>query len=452
MLDVETPQTASLSDAQRITAIVEFSHDAIISKDLNGVITGWNPGAQRLFGYSAEEVIGKPVTILIPLERQDEEPAILERIRRGEHVDHYETVRRRKDGSLVEISMAVSPVRSVEGTVVGASKIARDISERRRIEEQAQLIAAIVASSNDAIISLDLNGVITSWNPGALRLFGYSAEDVIRKPGTILIPLERQDEEPAILERIRRGELVDHYETVRRRKDGSLIDVSLTVSPIKNAKGEVVGASKIARDVSERKRSEALIAILAREAEHRAKNVLAVVQAMVRLSQADTPESLRQAIEGRIRALANVHTLFVQSRWTGAELRSLIEEELSPYSRRGARARIGGPTVLLTQDGAQTIAVAVHELATNAAKYGALSVDAGHVEVEWWREENKTLLIHWTENGGPSVRVPSRAGFGTRVVKSMIGAMNGELYFDWRAQGFACRIVLPASGVDMSAL
>lgn len=188
----------------------------------------------------------------------------------------------------------------------------------------AQRFAAIVAFSDDAIITKDVNGVITSWNPGAQRLFGYSPEEAIGQSVLILIPPERHKEEPAILERIRRGEHIEHYETVRRRKDGSYVDISLTVSPIKDAEGIVIGASKIARDISDRKRSEALIAALAREAEHRAKNVLAVVQAMVRLSQAETAAGLKEAIYGRIRALANVHALFVQSRWTGTSLHSLI--------------------------------------------------------------------------------------------------------------------------------
>ena len=181
-----------------------------------------------------------------------------------------------------------------------------------------QRIASIVESSDDAIISKDLNGVITSWNNGAERIFGYTAEEVVGKPITILIPPDRQEEEPAILERIRRGERVEHYETVRMRKHGSRVDISLTISPVKNAEGKIIGASKIARDITERKHSEAQIAILAREAEHRAKNVLATVQATVHLTQSDTPEGLKQAIEGRIQALANVHRLFVKSRWQGA--------------------------------------------------------------------------------------------------------------------------------------
>jgi PAS domain S-box-containing protein len=167
-----------------------------------------------------------------------------------------------------------------------------------------QRIASIVESSDDAIVSKDLDGVIKSWNSDAERIFEYTAQEVIGKPITILIPPGRQDEEPEILERVRRGERVDHYETVRQRKNGSLIDVSLTVSPVKDAQGKIVGASKIARDISERKRSEQQISILAREAEHRAKNVLATVQAIVHLSRSDTPESLKRAIEGRLQALA----------------------------------------------------------------------------------------------------------------------------------------------------
>jgi PAS domain S-box-containing protein len=306
----------------------------------------------------------------------------------------------------------------------------------------AQRFAAIIQFSEDAIISKDLNGIITPWNPGAERLFGYSAEDVIGKPVTLLIPPERQDEEPMILDQVRRGERVEHYETVRRRKDGTHIDISLTVSPIKDAEGRIVGASKIARDISERKRSETQIAALAREAEHRAKNVLAVVQAIVRLSQASTPESLKEAIDGRIRALAHVHALFVQSRWTGAELHSLIQEELSPYSRGGRQANVKGPSVLLMQDAAQTMAVTFHELATNAAKYGALSREEGHVDVAWSRAED-LLVIRWVETGGPHVYTPSHAGFGTRVIVSMMGAINGKVHFNWRAEGLECRIDLP---------
>jgi PAS domain S-box-containing protein len=310
----------------------------------------------------------------------------------------------------------------------------------------SQLNASIVDSSDDAIISKDLNGVISGWNRAAERLFGYTSDEVIGWPVSILIPPERRDEEPAIIERIRRGERVEHYETVRMRKDGSRVDISVTVSPVRNIVGKIIGASKIARDITERKRSDAQIAILAHEAEHRAKNVLATVQATVQLSQSDTPDGLKHAIEGRIRALANVHTLFVQSRWTGAELHNLVTQELSPYLPDGdSRARINGPTFLLEPIAAQAIAMSLHELATNAAKYGALSASKGHVHVEWSRAAKGRLVLRWTETGGPLVKPPTRQGFGTRLMESMIRSqLKGEMRFDWRAEGFVCEISIPA--------
>ena len=220
--------------------------------------------------------------------------------------------------------------------------------------------------------------------------------------------------------------------------------VSLTVSPIKNAEGKIVGASKISRDITERKRSDEQITTLAREAEHRAKNVLATVQATVKLSQSDTVDGLKHAIEGRVQALANIHTLFIQSRWIGAELSNIAEQELAPYLQDGeARARIDGPNLVLEPNTAQAIAVVLHELATNAAKYGALSVAEGSVEVTWSRAADGLLVLRWTERGGPPVKPPMRQGFGTRVMERMIrGSLKGKMRFDWRAEGLACEIAL----------
>jgi PAS domain S-box-containing protein len=311
------------------------------------------------------------------------------------------------------------------------------------MREGQERLAAIVQFSDDAIISKDLDGIITSWNKGAERLFGYLAEEAVGKPVTILVPLERLDEETAILERLRRGDRIDHYETIRRRKDGSLIDVSLTISPMRDGAGKAVGASKIARDITERKRGEAQISILAREAEHRAKNLLANVKAMVQLSQADRPDGLREAIAGRIEALAGVHSLFAKSRWTGAELGSLVKQELSPYSRDG-RTQIDGPSVMLKPDLAQAIGVALHELATNAAKYGAVSLAEGQVRVEWSCAADRQLVLRWTEAAGPPVNPPTRNGFGTHMIEAMIrGREGGDARLNWHADGFACEIILP---------
>ena len=356
------------------------------------------------------------------------------------------------DGSERIVDFAMHPIRDRSGTVVFLHPTGIDITEQRHSdaalrasEQRLRWLASIVESSDDAIVSKNLDGVITSWNKGAERIFGYSAEEAIGQPITIVIPQDRRDEERTILTRIRRGERIDHFETVRQRKDGGLIAISLTVSPVRNAENKIVGASKVARDITAQKRSQEQIAMLAREAEHRSKNLLASVQATVKLSHAETAEALKHAIEGRIRALANVHSLFVESRWIGAELSSIAKQELAPYSEKGEeRVHIDGPQVMLEPNTAQAIAVALHELATNSVKYGALSTDRGQIELEWAHAEDGLLSFRWREMNGPTVKMPQRLGFGSRVIELMIGQLRGNARFDWGPEGLVCEIALQA--------
>jgi PAS domain S-box-containing protein len=245
----------SFSDAlalRHLARVVESSDDAIVSKDLNGIVTSWNRAAERMFGYSAAEMIGQSIRIIIPADRQSEEDMVLDHIRAGQALTHFETVRRRKDGRLIPISLTVSPIHDDAGHVIGASKVARDISERTQAAVATNRLGAIVESSDDAIVSKDLNGVITTWNQAAERMFGYSADEAIGRSVRMLIPDELQGEEDVVLKKIRAGEKIDHYETIRQRKDGRRLSISLTVSPIRNQQGEIIGASKIARDVTER--------------------------------------------------------------------------------------------------------------------------------------------------------------------------------------------------------
>jgi PAS domain S-box-containing protein len=317
------------------------------------------------------------------------------------------------------------------------------IAAIRESEQRLRWLGSIVESSDEAIVSKNLDGIITSWNTGAERVFGYSAEEAIGQPIMIVIPEDRQSEEREILTRVRRGRRIEHFETMRRRKNGSLIAVSLTVSPVKDAEGKIVGASKIARDISEWKRSQEHIATLAREAEHRSKNVLASVQAAVNLSRADTTEDLKHAIGGRIQALANVHSLFVESRWIGAELSRIAAQELSPYSAKvEERVRIEGPAVMLDTNTAQAFAVALHELATNAAKYGSLSGPTGQVTLQWVHNADREVILCWSETGGPAVQTPTRKGFGSQVIKRMIEQLKGRVRFDWNPNGLVCEIAI----------
>src|SRR5687768_12892833 len=229
---------------RHLARVVESSDDAIVSKDLASTIISWNRAAERLFGYTADEAIGRSIRMIIPPDRQSEEDVVLSKIRAGEAVTHFETIRMRKDGTLLPISLTVSPIYDDAGKVIGASKIARDISEQQRADFAARRLVAVVQSSDDAIITKNLDSTITSWNPAAERMFGYTEAEAIGKSIRMLIPDDRQGEEDTVLSRIRAGKIVDHYETTRQRKDGTLLRISLTVSPIRNERGEVIGASK----------------------------------------------------------------------------------------------------------------------------------------------------------------------------------------------------------------
>ncbi|HUS03460.1 MAG TPA: PAS domain S-box protein [Chitinophagaceae bacterium] len=235
-----------------LSAIVQSSEDAIISKTLDGTITSWNPAAETIFGYTAQEAIGKNITLIIPEQLLNEESTIIARIKTGERIDHYETVRKRKDGSLFPVAVTISPIKDEKENIIGASKIARDITDLKSAEQKQAMLAAIVDSSDDAIVSKDLNGIITSWNHGAEKIFGYLPHEIIGKHITTIIPEDRLDEETVIINKIRKGERVSHFDTIRKRKDGKEINISVTVSPIKDKNGKVIGASKVARDITEK--------------------------------------------------------------------------------------------------------------------------------------------------------------------------------------------------------
>ena len=234
----------------RLSAIVNSSDDAIISKKFDGTIISWNEAAERMFGYTAYEAVNNNISIIIPEELYEEEKEIISKVKNGQRIKHYETIRKTKDGNRISIALTISPIKDTSGNIIGISKIARDISGQNISEAKQATLAAIVNSSDDAIISKTLFGIITSWNHAAAKMFGYKESEVIGKHISIIIPPDRMDEEDMIIENIRSGKKIDHFETVRLAKDGRKVHISLTVSPIKNKNGKIIGASKIARDIT----------------------------------------------------------------------------------------------------------------------------------------------------------------------------------------------------------
>jgi PAS domain S-box-containing protein len=330
-----------------------------------------------------------------------------------------------------------------------------EIERCRRAERDSRRLAAIVESSDDAIIAKDLNGIITSWNKGAERLYGYTAAEVVGRSVIVLIPSDRHDEEPGILARLRRGERIDHYETVRQRKDGTLIDVSLTVSPIIDSEGTIIGASKIARDISERKRAAEQKDILIREMSHRVKNAFAVMGGVVAMSAraAATPEAMARDIQDRLAALTRAHDLtrpgILDSQTTTAEPTSfhgLVRAIFAPFleSEVAERLHIEGPDIPIAEKSVTGLALLIHELATNAVKCGCLSSTRGSVHLELSVNDGQ-LAARWVEAGGPVINgAPQHQGFGSMLARRIVtGQFGGQLLYDWKPEGLVVSLSIP---------
>jgi PAS domain S-box-containing protein len=335
------------------------------------------------------------------------------------------------------------------------------VDQPEHIEELRQYLAAIVESSHDAILSKNLDGVITSWNRGAQRLFGYTADEIVGKSVTVLIPADRLDEEPTILARLRRGERIDHYETVRRRKDGSLVDISLTVSPIQDASGKVVGASKIARDITDRRRAVEQQNLMLGEMQHRVKNLAAVIEALARQSQPDDAPAVKEfvtAFLGRVHALLSTGELVVKSSTRQADLRQVLENVLQPFidPSKVSPIALDGPPLPLPESTSGALALATHELATNALKYGALKSANGKVAISWTVQpdaDGRRVRIEWRETGDalPSAK-PERQGFGTRVIRAAVSReREGTSDVTLGPDGLRCRFEFVADAGALAA-
>ncbi|HEX2116336.1 MAG TPA: PAS domain S-box protein [Alphaproteobacteria bacterium] len=286
-------------------------------------------------------------------------------------------------------------------------------------------------------------------NRAFCEMLGYAPDELLQLTVNDITHPEHRAEDKGAFERLLQGE-VTSFDREKRylRKDGSAIWGRANVTLVRDSHGNPAQFIGVVEDITERIMSEARTKLLMAEVDHRAKNALATIQAIIRLTKADSIQAYVAALSGRIHALARAHTLLANSRWAGADLRRLAEEELGAYTDP-TRIAVAGPTVLLPPSSAQAVAMALHELATNAAKHGALSREAGRVSVEWaW--DNDRLVIRWIETGGPTVAAPTRRGFGSGLITTMItGQLGGDVSMDWRREGLACTLAIPREQLMM---
>jgi PAS domain S-box-containing protein len=480
-----------------LASIVDSSDDAIVSKDLNAIIDTWNRGAERIFGYTAAEAIGQSITIIIPPELHHEETRILERLRNGERIDHYETVRRRKDGALRDISLTISPIRAGDGTIVGASKIARDITDRKRAEtllrRQSERLQTLNRLATTISSDLDLERIVQRVTDLATNLtgakFGAFFYNVTHrgKESYLLFTLSgapREAFEKFGLPRatevfaptfhgtgvvrsddIRADPRYGRNPPHRGMPEGHLPVVSYLAVPVASRTGVVIGGlffghdslgvfTQDAEDIAVTIAAHAAVAIdnarlfataqeemkgkelLLNEFKHRMKNTLSTVQAIASQTLRNFPKQDLEVFKGRLHALAHAHDALTGEVWDRAPVHELVARTLEPFAAE--RFKIAGPDVSLDGNNAQQLVMALHELATNAVKYGALSTDDGKVGVSW-STTNGELVFHWQEKDGPPVEAPKRKGFGSVLIEQATGE-HARLEFP--ADGVRCTLVL----------
>lgn len=430
------------------TKLFEILPVPVYLTDADGFITFYNEAAASFWGWHPE--LGRArwsgAVRLLTLDEQDlphDEGPVALTLKSGEPT-RGECLTERPDGKRILTLSFPSPIKNAAGEVTGVINILSDISGQYQNDAALARIAAIVSSSDDAIVTKTLTGRVTSWNKGAARIFGYEEKEMIGQPINLIVPPELQDEEKRILEQIARGQHIDHYETVRVAKDGRRVNISLTISPLHDRNGKIIGASKIARDITEKKRWEELQQLLLGELNHRVKNTLAIVQSIATqtLRRAGSPEEFTTAFSGRVQALARAHTLFTRDAWQGTDIRDLVHDQLMLDDENDERITWSGPSFALEPQAALNFSMILHELGTNARKYGALSVPGGNLTIEWSLDQ-EGMRFHWIEKNGPLVHAPLRHGFGTTLIEKGLKAHGGEAVIQYEPEGLICQISLP---------
>jgi PAS domain S-box-containing protein len=440
--------------------LIEVLPLAVYACDANGAIRWFNRRAAKLWGREpnlneGRELFCGSAKLFWPDGRtlpHDECP-MARALASGAPIDGAEILIERPDGSRIRVVAQIAPLKDADNRTCGAINAFHEIKPSPR-DDGEQHARALLDGLPAAIYTTDTAGRITFYNKAAVEFWGRTPElgkDIWCGSWKLFWPDGRPmtHEECPMAVALKEGKAVRGAEGVAERPDGTRVPFIPYPTPLRDASGKMIGAVNMLVDISRRKAAEQRLELLSREVNHRAKNMLAVIQSIVRLSTTPDTRTFSDVLLGRITALGRAHNLLSENRWESAGLQRLIEEELAPFREGDAsRVRIVGPRLALAAATAQPLSIVTHELATNAAKYGALSSPAGHVTVEWVRNPDGRVVLRWTESDGPTVRPPTRQNFGLNVIGIVVRSqLGGAAQFDWRPEGLICTIEIPASAL-----
>lgn len=445
---------AKMDYANLFAAIVNSTDAAVVSKNLDGIVLSWNPAAERIFGWTASEMVGQSIRRIIPDELQSQEDYILEAVQRGESSLRFETERLRKDGERIHIAVMVSPVLDREGKVVGASKIARDITNEVRVRRALDDAEARFSLMADNIAQLawiaDRTGSIFWYNKRWYDFTGAKPDDVLGWGWDKVHHPDHIDRVRAhFIQCIEAGsEWEDTFPL--RGADGEYRWFLSRAVPMRDALGEVTCWFGTNTDVTEQRAAERQIELLLMEVEHRSRNMLTVIQAIAERTVADGGDFLDR-LRRRIAGMAANQDLLVRRNWREVPIDELVEAQLAFLEERLAQVQRGGPPLVIRPAAAETLSMALQELATNAEKYGALSQAGGTVSLRWAVEtgrDDEEFHLCWEESGGPPVRHPDQRGFGSRIIVDVPRArLLGDVRLDYPPDGIRFSLRCPIQAV-----
>lgn len=428
----------------RQTDLIELSFEPIFVWHPERGIVDWNRGAEQLYGFTRAEALGQPSHKLlrtIHSMQPEDLMALLNTVRSWTG----ELENRAKDGRQVFVESRHQVIET-DGDIL-VLETNHDITERKRAEAGTARMAAVASASQDALFGATLEGYFEAWNPAAEKLFGYTASEAIGQHISILAGPEGLQQQRDYLARARNGEAIEPYNARRLRKNGSFVDVSVALGPVKAPDGSVIAISVAMHDISERKEWEARQRLMTRELAHRVKNSFAVLQAILRstLKTTSNPQDFAAKFSGRLHSLAAAQDVLTANDWKGAELGSLARHLLSPYiANEDSHLSISGPEINLPAEYAVPFGLIFNELATNALKYGALSVPGGKIDLSWRVESSagadSKLILTWRERGGPKITAPGPHGFGSALIERSLAGAKVERQFDM--EGLTCTVEL----------